>query len=128
MSYCKVVMLGNLARDPELKTLPSGTSVMNTAIAVTDKWTDKQTNVKREEVCFVDISCFGERAEYFTDTGSKGKQVLIEGRLKQDTWESDGNKRSKHRIQIDSFVWTGNKPVAADPTKPTGDGEDFEFF
>ena len=104
MSYNKVVMLGNLARDPELKTLPSGTSVMNTAIAVTDKWTDKETNQKREEVCFVDISCFGRTAETFTEFLSKGKQVLIEGRLKQDTWESDGNKRSKHRIQIDKYV------------------------
>lgn len=127
MSYNKVVMLGNLARDPELKTLPSGTSVMNTAIAVTDKWTDKQTNQKREEVCFVDISCFGRTAETFTEFLSKGKQVLIEGRLKQDTWESDGNKRSKHRIQIDKYKLIEPRAFETNNSQEEEDG-DFEAF
>ena len=123
MPFNKVILMGNLVRDPESKALPSGGVVVNCGIAVTEKWTDKSTNTKREEVCFVDINMFGKTADNFIKHFSKGNAVLIEGRLKQDLWESDGNKRSKHRVQVDKWSFPPSPNKSND-----GFGDDEDAF
>ena len=103
-SYNKVILMGNLTRDPELKFLQSGTPVVNFA------WTDKQTGEKREEVCFVDLEALGRQAEVISEYFSRGKPILVEGRLKFDQWETeDGQKRSKHRVKVDRFSFVGGR-------------------
>ena len=126
MSYNKVIMVGNLVRDPELKILSNETVVMNCALAVTNRWTDKKTNEKRETVCFIDISAFGKPAESLADHFSKGNQILIEGELRQDTWESDGAKRSKHKIQVSRWAFTEKKDWGDKYDKDKDEGEDDE--
>ena len=88
-SYNKVILMGNLTRDPELKFLQSGTPVVNFAVATSESWTDKQTGEKREEVCFVDLEALGRQAEVISEYFSRGKPILVEGRLKFDQWETE---------------------------------------
>ena len=109
-SYNKVILMGNLTRDPELKFLQSGTPVVNFAVATSESWTDKQTGEKREEVCFVDLEALGRQAEVISEYFSRGKPILVEGRLKFDQWETeDGQKRSKHRVKVDRFSFVGGR-------------------
>jgi len=95
-SYNRVVLVGNLTRDVELRYTPSGTAVTDIALAVNerikknDQWTD--------EVHFFDVTLWGRTAEVAGEYLSKGSPVLIEGRLKQDRWEQDGQKRSKIKV------------------------------
>src|SRR5262245_38602524 len=95
-SFNRVVLLGNLTRDPEFKTLSSGTAVAEVGLAVNDrvkrgeKWEDEPT--------FVDITFFGRTAEIAKEYLARGAQILVEGRLKLDTWEKDGQKRSKLKV------------------------------
>jgi single-strand DNA-binding protein len=94
--YNKVILLGNLTRDPEVKYLPSGTAVANFGLATNRVWNDRQTGEQKSEVCFVDISAFGRSAEICGEYLQKGRPVLIEGRLRFNSWETeDGQKRSK---------------------------------
>lgn len=95
-SFNRVILVGNLTRDPELRYLPSGTAVAEIGMAVNervkknDQWTD--------EVNFFDVTLWGRTAEVANEYLSKGSPLLIEGRLKYDTWEKDGQKRSKVKI------------------------------
>ncbi|NUQ63390.1 MAG: single-stranded DNA-binding protein [Pirellulales bacterium] len=97
-SYNRVVLLGNLTRDPELRYIPSGTAVTEIGLAVNDR----RKNASGEwidETTFVDITLWGRTAEVASEYLTKGAPVLIEGRLKLDTWETnDGQKRSKLRV------------------------------
>ena len=95
-SYNRVVLLGNLTRDPELRYIPSGTAVSDIGLAVNDRV--KRDDQWVEEVTFVDITLWGRTAEIANEYLSKGSPVLIEGRLKLDTWEKDGQKRSKLKV------------------------------
>jgi single-strand DNA-binding protein len=96
-SLNSVILLGNLTRDPELRTTPQGTSVASFGLAVNRRY--RQGEEQREEVCFVDIVCFGRQAETATEYLSKGNLALIEGRLQWRSWETpDGQKRSKHEV------------------------------
>ncbi|MCA9245639.1 MAG: single-stranded DNA-binding protein [Planctomycetales bacterium] len=95
-SFNRVVLVGNLTRDPELRYLPSGMAVSDIGLAVNDR-------IKREgewvdETTFVDITLWGRTAEVANEYTSKGSMVLIEGRLKLDQWEKDGQKRSKLKV------------------------------
>lgn len=105
-SVNKVFLVGNLTRDPEMKHLPSGSAVCDLGIAVNRQWTDKQSGQRREEVTFVDVSCFGRTAEIAGEYLSKGRQCHIEGRLKLDQWEDKqtGQKRSKMRVVCDQLT------------------------
>ena len=106
-SYNKVILVGNLTRDPQMRYLPSQQAVCEFGLAVNHRWKTPDGQ-QREEVCFVDCDLFGRQAETFNQYMSKGKPVLVEGRLKFDQWEGkDGTKRSKHRVSVDRFVFLG---------------------
>ena len=109
-SYNKVILMGNLTRDPELRSLPSGTTVVNFGLAVSERWKDKNTGEQREEVCFVDIDAFGRQGEVVNEYFSKGKPILVEGRLRFRQWETDsGEKRSKLSVTLDRFSFVGSR-------------------
>ena len=110
MSFNKTILMGNLTRDPEIRSLPSGATVTNFGLAVNETWTDKTSGEKREEVCFVDVDAWGRQGEVVLEYFSKGKPILIEGKLKFRTWEADdGSKRSKHSVTLDRFSFVGSK-------------------
>src|SRR5204863_5187719 len=85
-NFNKIILVGNLTRDPQLKYLPSQMAVVDFGLAVNHKFRTK-TGEDREEVCFIDCSCFGKGAEIINQYCQKGKPILVEGRLKYDTWE-----------------------------------------
>jgi len=120
-SYNKIILMGNLTRDPQMSYLPSQTPVCEFGMAMNRKFS-KQDGSKGEEVCFVDCRVFGKSAETFNQYMSKGRQVLIEGRLQFDSWQDkDGNKRSKHRVFVENFQFLGGndrKPSGAPQTPP----------
>src|SRR5271157_1583140 len=98
-SFNRVIMMGNLTRDHDYKQLSSGQAVVRLGLASNRQFKNKQTGSMVQEVCFVDVDVWGPQAESCRQYLSKGRAVLIEGRLKLDTWqESDGTKRSKHSI------------------------------
>ncbi len=102
-SYNKVLLMGNLTRDVQLKSTSGNQSVADIAIAVNRKYKLKD-GTEREEVTYVDCECWGPRAEVIAKYFSKGKPIFIEGRLKLDSWEDkDGQKRSKMRVMIEDF-------------------------
>ncbi len=106
-NYNKVVLVGNLTRDPQLSYLPSQTPVCEFGLAINHKWKDKDGQ-QREDVCFIDCHCFGKQAEIFNQYMKKGRPILIEGRLQLDRWEDkDGQKRSKHKVNVQSFQFLG---------------------
>ncbi len=102
-SYNKIILVGNLTRDPQMSYLPSQTPVVEFGLAVNHRWRG-QDGQQREQVCFIDCRCFGKQAETLHQYMSKGRCILIEGRLDFDTWEGkDGTKRSKHRVFVERF-------------------------
>jgi single-strand DNA-binding protein len=109
-NYNRIILMGNLTRDPELKYLPSGTAVTNVGVAVNRTYTDRQSGERREEVCFVDLVAFGRTAETVNEYLQKGRQILVEGRLRHHTWETDdGQKRGKHDVLIDRFEFVDSR-------------------
>src|SRR4029078_6194849 len=95
--FNKVILIGNLTRNPELRYTPSGTPVASFGLAVSRRF--KQGEDLKEEVCFVDIVVFGRQAEHCGQYLSKGNGAIVEGRLQQRRWETeDGQKRSKHEV------------------------------
>jgi single-strand DNA-binding protein len=108
-SFNKVMLIGNLTRDPQLKYLPSQTAVAEFGLATNRKF-KTATGEEREEVCFVDITAFGRQAEVINQYCQKGKQILVEGRLKFDSWEdkNGGGKRSKLTVVVESFQFLGS--------------------
>lgn len=108
-SYNRVILLGNLTRDPELRYIPSGMAVTDIGLAVNDR--RKNANGEWvDEATFVDVTLFGRTAEVVTEYLSKGSPVLIEGRLKLDTWETqDGQKRSKLKVVGDRMQMLGTR-------------------
>lgn len=109
MSFNKVILMGNLTRDPEVRELPGGGSVTTLGLAVNEKWTTKDGE-KREDVCFVDVDAFGRQGEVVMEYFGKGKPILIEGKLRFRSWEDgDGNKRSKHSLVLDRFSFVGSR-------------------
>ena len=108
-NFNRVILMGNLTRDPELKYLPSNTAVCEFGLAVSRRYRDRDGNQK-EEVCFVDLTAFGKVGEIINQYMSKGRPILIEGRLKFDTWTGqDGQKRSKHTVVLDNFTFVGSR-------------------
>ncbi len=106
-SFNKVILMGNLTRDPQLSYLPSQMPVVEIALAVNRNWTSKDGE-KKEEVCFVDCKAFGKQAETLNKYMSKGRPLLVEGHLQLSSWEDkEGNKRSKMRVVIDQFQFVG---------------------
>ena len=112
--FNKVVLVGNLTRDIELRYASSGSAIENTAIATSRKFT--QNGERKEEVCFVDITFFGRSAEVANQYLRRGSKILIEGRLKFDQWVAqDGSKRSKHTVIVETMQMLNGKQDDAAP-------------
>ncbi len=123
-SYNKVLLLGNLTRDPQLSYTPSQTAVVDFGLATNRKWTG-QDGSQREETCFVDCRAFGKQAETINKYLTKGRPVFIEGRLTFDSWTAqDGTKRSRHRVTIESFQFLGSGGGQAAGDQQPGPGPD----
>jgi single-strand DNA-binding protein len=118
----KVMLIGRLTRDPQLRYIPSGTAVTDLGVAVS-RYYKGQDGSRQEETCFVDVTVWGKQAENATEYLSKGSQVFIEGYLRLDSWEdkNTGDKRSKLKVvannvqYLDSRGAAGNKDKAAEP-------------
>ena len=108
-SFNKVILVGNLCKTPELRTIPSGTSVCDVSIAVNDK-RKNAAGEWGEEATFVDVTFWGKTAEVVCQYLDKGSPLLVEGRLKLDKWEDkDGQKRSKLRVICERMQMIGSK-------------------
>jgi len=108
-SLNKVLLIGNLTRDPDVKMLSSGRPVCNFGLALNRSYKDGEGN-RKEEVTFVDVECFGPRAEAVAKFFTKGRSIFVEGRLKLDQWESkEGEKRSAIRVVLDNFEFVDSK-------------------
>lgn len=113
-SFNKVILMGNLTRDPELRTLPSGNSVARISIAVNRVYLSKDGE-KKEEVTYVDVDAFGKQAETIAKWCTKGSGILVEGRLRLDQWDdkNSGEKRSRLGIVLENFTFVGGRGNAA---------------
>lgn len=117
MNYNKCIIGGHLTKDWELRTSQSGSSVAKSGIAVNHRYKDK------EEVCFVDLTAFGQTAEILAEHTQKGSAVLVEGRLQLERWEKDGKQHSKHSIVVDRFEFGGKREDAPAPEPRKADGK-----
>ena len=107
-SYNKVLLMGNLTRDPEVRYTPKGTAIANIGLAVNRRWTT-EGGEQKEEVTFIDIEVWGRQAETVGQYLSKGKPIFVEGRLKLDSWEDkeSGQKKSKMKVVCEHFQFLG---------------------
>lgn len=138
-SFNRVILAGNLTRDPELRYTPKGTAVAQVGLAVNRQWKNDAGEAK-EEVTFVDVEAFGRQAEVIGQYLKKGRPILIEGRLKYDTWEDKqtNQKRSKLKVVLESFQFLDSargegapagapaaprRPAAAGDTAPVAEPE-----
>ena len=102
-SFNKVILMGNLTRDPETRVTATGLTIAKLGLATTRKYSTKDGQ-RKEETTFVDIDCFGKQAEVITKYLKKGSPLMIEGRLKLDQWEApDGTKRQKLGVVMEGF-------------------------
>ena len=103
-NYNKVILMGNLTRDPEVKYTSGGTAIAKIGMAINRTWTNKEGQ-KQEETTFVDVDAFGRQAEVIGQYLKKGRPVMIEGRLKLDQWDDKqtGQKRSKLGVTLEGF-------------------------
>ena len=110
-SFNKVILIGNLTRDPQVKYTTGGTAVAELGMAVSRQWFDKQSNTKKEETTFVDVTLWGRTAEIAGEYLAKGRPVLIEGRLQLDTWDDreTGQKRSKLKVVGENMTMLGSR-------------------
>ncbi len=127
-SFNKVIIAGNLTRDPELRYTPKGMAIAQITLAVNRKW-KSETGEMKEEVSFIDVDAFGRQAEVIGQYLRKGRPFLVEGRLKQDTWEDKNTKQkqSKIKVVLESFSFIdsnrnegegGAAPAAPRPARP----------
>lgn len=110
-SLNKVILLGNLTRDPVLNNTNSGVAVTSLSLAVNRSWFDKQANQRKEEVDFIEVTLWGRTAEIACQYLTKGRPVLIEGRLQLDSWEdkTSGEKRYKLKVVGENLQLLGSK-------------------
>ncbi|HXX58478.1 MAG TPA: single-stranded DNA-binding protein [Thermodesulfovibrionales bacterium] len=121
--YNKIILIGNLTKDPELRYTPQGTPVASFRIAVNSKY--KQSDGFKEETLFIDIVTFGKQAETCSQYLNKGSSVLAEGRLQERRWESEGQQRSKVEVVAQTIRFLpkrsdakGQSPAETDSTPP----------
>ncbi|MDX1564499.1 MAG: single-stranded DNA-binding protein [Phycisphaeraceae bacterium] len=108
-NFNRVVLMGNLTRDPKLSYLPSNTPVVEIGLAVNRKF-KRQDGQQKEETLFIDCNAFGRTAEVINQYLKKGRPILIEGRLKLDRWnDKEGNPRSKHNVVIENFQFVDSR-------------------
>jgi len=118
-SFNKVILMGNLTRDPELRYTPKGTAIAKIGVAVNRVWTN-DAGEKKEEVTFVDVDVFGRTAENVGQYMRKGRPILIEGRLKLDQWDDKqtGQKKSKMGVVAETVQFLGGAPGAGEGGAP----------
>ena len=123
-NYNKVILMGNLTRDPELRYIPSGTAVVNLRLAVNRRFRDR-SGEQRDEVCFVTVVVWDKQAELCNQYLQKGKPVFVEGRLQSRTFEdSSGNKRNVMEVRAERIQFLGTRLTSALPTKDLGPGSE----
>ncbi|MDR0746755.1 MAG: single-stranded DNA-binding protein [Helicobacteraceae bacterium] len=127
----KVILIGNLTRDVELRYTQSGTAIAKFGLAVSRRWKDKNSSEDREEVMFIDINVFGRSAEIANQYLNKGRRVLIEGRLVLDQWtDQNGQRHSRHNISAENVQFLDSKGSGeggyARSTQQSGDSGGFE--
>jgi single-strand DNA-binding protein len=136
-SFNKVILIGNLTRDPELKTLPKGTTVCNLSLAVNRRW-KTEAGEEKEDVYFAECKAFGKQADTIGQYVKKGHPLLVEGRLTREEWDDkkSGEKRSTTRIMIETFQFLKGRDEGASPApraqapaalKPDLDADDLPF-
>ena len=117
-SYNKVILVGNITRDLELRYIPSGTAVVKVGLAVNESFKDKDGQ-RREKTLFIDIDVWGRQAETLCEYAGKGRCILVEGTLELDTWDDkDGNKRSKIKVRCDRFQFMDSKETTHGTAQP----------
>jgi single-strand DNA-binding protein len=110
-NYNKVILLGNLTRDIELRNTQGGTALAKFGMAINRKWT--QNGEQKESTCFVDLTAWGRQAEVLNQYVKKGSQLFVEGRLEFSTWEAEGGgKRSKLEVVVENFQFVGSGRAA----------------
>ncbi|HWY30404.1 MAG TPA: single-stranded DNA-binding protein [Candidatus Acidoferrum sp.] len=114
-SFNKVILMGNLTRDPELRYTPKGTAIAKVGLAVNRVWTN-EAGEKKEEVTFVDVDIFGRTAENVGQYMRKGRPMLVEGRLKLDQWDDKqtGQKKSRLGVVAETVQFLGSAPGAGE--------------
>lgn len=122
-SYNRVVLMGNLTRDIELRYTPSGTAVTDIGVAVNDR-RKSASGEWVEETTFVDVTLWGRTAEVASEYLSKGSPIFLEGRLKLDTWEKDGQKNSKLRVVCERMQLIGGRDGGRSRGSAPGGGEE----
>ena len=128
-NYNKVILMGNLTRDPEVRYTSSGTAIAKLGIAVNRSWSNKDGQ-KQEETTFVDVDAFGRQAETIGQYLKKGRPIMVEGRLKLDQWDDKqtGQKRSKLGVVLDRFEFIdsrgegGGGDFSSESSSPSGGG------
>ncbi len=109
-NFNKVILVGNLTRDPQVKFLPSGTPVAEFGMAVNRTWSDQATGEKKEAATFVDCRLMGKQAEVLSKYTRKGSNLFVEGRLEFRSWDAkDGTKRSKLDVYVENFQFLGSR-------------------
>lgn len=110
-SFNKVILVGNLTRDPQVRYTPGGSAVAEIGLAVNRSWFDKNSNSRKEETTFVDVTLWGRTAEVASEYLTKGRSVLIEGRLQLDQWDDkeSGQKRSKLKVVGENMTMLGGR-------------------
>ena len=112
-NFNRIIIIGNLTRDPEYNQLPSGQGLCKLGIASNRQYKNRTTGEMASEVCFVDVTVWGAQAESCNQYLSKGRPILVEGRLKLDTWkDQEGNNRSRHTITAERVVFLGSRQDA----------------
>jgi len=124
-SFNKVILAGNLTRDPELRYTPKGTAVVKLGMAINRTW-KSETGENKEEVTFVDVEAWDRQAEVIAQYFRKGRPILVEGRLKLDTWEDKNThqKQSKLKVRLETFSFIDSKGPeggAGPATVPSGE-------
>ena len=129
-SFNKVILMGNLTKDPEIRAIPNGTAVANFRIAVNHRY--KQGEETKDDVCFIDIVTFGKQAENCGQFLHKGNGIIVDGRLQERRWETpEGQKRSKLEVIAQGITFLPKKEQSGDKGDAAGeevvDSDDVPF-
>jgi len=130
-SYNRVILMGNLTRDPDHRQLASGQAVCRLGLAVNRQFKNRQSESMVQEVCYIDIDVWGAQADHCRQYLQKGRAILVEGRLKYDTWQDqNGQNRNKHSIVADRITFLGGQSQGTDTEealRTTGESEPDAF-
>ena len=118
-SFNRVILIGNLTRDPELRATSNGSYICKIGLAV-NRVFQTRDGERREETTFIDIDAFGKQAEVISKYMRKGRPLMVEGRLKLDQWETDGQKRSRLGVVLENFQFLGGRDDAGSSSNGGG--------